>query len=432
MIARVKSSLSSPSVRAAASMPWISGTRGSSRPITPVDATPTWSGSIPRASAAAACAARAVSSPRSPSETLALPAFATIARSSSVRASLLTATGAPTSALEQKRAAETTSARVAHEHADVQAVGLDPGGDARRAEARRQRGRVELGRVRGRFDPARAEEGHGACSRPSASGSPSIRFRSWSACDAAPFQRLSIAANASTRPVAGSTVAKTRAMLVSRTSRTPGRHVGQLDERLAVVEARVYVGDLGGRQLLAGAHVATREQALVERHEVRDERDPELVGAELLLELRAVAVALDLVRVDVLGDRREVRRLGRAAARARHARLRVDDDVLDHVAERREREDRGGRVATGAGDQIGALDLVAVQLRQPVDRPAEQAGRLVRLVVALVARAVQAEVGRQVDDLQPAVQQVLDDRRRRAVRVGDERGVGALATTSGS
>ena len=49
-----------------------------------------------------------------------------------------------------------------------------------------------------------------------------MRFRSWIAWPAAPFQRLSIAANTSTRPVAGSTVAWIRQRLVSRTSRTPG------------------------------------------------------------------------------------------------------------------------------------------------------------------------------------------------------------------
>jgi hypothetical protein len=43
---------------------------------------------------------------------------------------------------------------VGEQHADVQALGLQPRGHARRAEARRQQRGFELGRVRGLFDPA--------------------------------------------------------------------------------------------------------------------------------------------------------------------------------------------------------------------------------------------------------------------------------------
>ena len=62
-------------------------------------------------------------------------------------------------------------------------------------------------------------------------------------------------------------------------------------------------------------------------------------GAEgFLLELRGVPVALDLVGLDVLGDRHEVGGLGRLPARARYAGLRVDHHVLDVLTERPERE----------------------------------------------------------------------------------------------
>ena len=53
------------------------------------------------------------------------------------------------------------------------------------------------------------------------SSMPSITFMFCTACPAAPFQRLSIAANASTRP-SGDAVAWIRQKFVSRTSRTPG------------------------------------------------------------------------------------------------------------------------------------------------------------------------------------------------------------------
>ena len=56
--------------------------RGSSVPITPVEATPTWSGSTPSASAAAACMAqRGLERRARPSPTLELPELATTARS---------------------------------------------------------------------------------------------------------------------------------------------------------------------------------------------------------------------------------------------------------------------------------------------------------------------------------------------------------------
>jgi hypothetical protein len=66
-----------------------------------------------------------------------------------------------------------------------------------------------------------------------------------------------------------------------------------------------------------------------------------------------------------------------------------------------------------------------VGLGQAVDGLAQQLGRLVRLVVRLVARAVEPEVGRQIDDLEPTLAQRAHGRRRRLVRVRDERSLGA-------
>ena len=80
----------------------------------------------------------------------------------------------------------------------------------------------------------------------------------------------------------------------------------------------------------------------------------------------------------------------------------------------------------GPGHQVGLRDLVAVQLGQAVDGLGEQLRRLVRLVPVLVARLVEPEVGGQVDDLEAALAQRLDRRRRGLVRVGDQRGVGPV------
>ena len=147
---------------------------------------------------------------------------------------------------------------------------------------------------------------------------------------------------------------------------------------------------------------------------------------ELLLDLGGVAVARHPVGVDVLVDGHEVGLLGGGAPGARHARLGVDDDVLDQpcARQRREREQRRGRIAAGVGDQRGAADLLAVQLGQPVDGLVEQLGRLVLAVPPLVHRRVaQAEVGAQVDDAHAPLAQRADQRRGGAVGVGDDRGV---------
>ena len=160
---------------------------------------------------------------------------------------------------------------------------------------------------------------------------------------------------------------------------------------------------------------------------MRNERRRAEVGVELGL----VAMPLDLVRRQVLRDRDEVRRLGRLAAGAGHAGLRVDERVRGEVLQRQQRQQRGGRVAARRGHELRVADLVAVQLGQPVHGLVEQLRRRMRPVPALVQLARDAEVRGQVDHLQPARAQVLDGRRGRAVRVGDERRVAALGDAVG-
>ena len=135
----------------------------------------------------------------------------------------------------------------------------------------------------------------------------------------------------------------------------------------------------------------------------------------------------DAVGHEVLGHRDEVRLGGGRAAGAGDAGLRVDDDVGDRAAARQrgQREQRRRRVAAGVGDEVGAGDLLAVDLGQAVDAGAEALGRAVLAVPALVGRPVaQAKVGGEVDDAHAALEQRVDDGRRRAVRVGDDRRVG--------
>ena len=94
------------------------------------------------------------------------------------------------------------------------------------------------------------------------------------------------------------------------------------------------------------------------------------------------------------------------------------------AGERGEREQRRGRIAAGVGDEVGGRDLVAVDLGQAVHAAAEQLGRAVLAVPALVGRLVaQAEVGGQVDHAHAALAQLRDDGRGGAVRIGDDRGL---------
>ena len=131
-----------PARRSAARTPPSTGSRGSSTPITPVEATPTCAGSSPSPSAAAACIASAVSRPRWPSPTFEQPELAATARRPPRSARRETITGAPTRALLVKRAADTVSAASETSTPDVEALGLDAARHAGGAEAGRQRGRL--------------------------------------------------------------------------------------------------------------------------------------------------------------------------------------------------------------------------------------------------------------------------------------------------
>ena len=116
-------------------------------------------------------------------------------------------------------------------------------------------------------------------------------------------------------------------------------------------------------------------------------------------------------------------RLGLAAG-ARDAALGIDHEVADQPGprQRRQRQQRRGRVAAGRADDRDRrvdqrLELGAVELRQAVDRAVEEVGpRVLEAVPArVVGRVAQAEVGPEVDD-----------RGARGGEVGDEPRAGAV------
>ena len=92
----------------ARAIPLIATPASSGTPITPVEATATWSSGAPPAIDAAPCMRAASSKPRLPVAALALPELATITRSASSRVrSLVSTTGAASTPERVNRAAET-------------------------------------------------------------------------------------------------------------------------------------------------------------------------------------------------------------------------------------------------------------------------------------------------------------------------------------
>ena len=127
----------------------------SGTPMTPVEATATWSSRTPAAIEAAPCMRAASSSPRRPVAALALPALATTTRiASSRQRSCVSSTGAASTPERVKRAALVGVGRVGDQQAEVQAAArLQAAGHARRPEALGQAG-LGLGDVVGRLRPS--------------------------------------------------------------------------------------------------------------------------------------------------------------------------------------------------------------------------------------------------------------------------------------
>ena len=111
-------------------------------------------------------------------------------------------------------------------------------------------------------------------------------------------------------------------------------------------------------------------------------------------------------------DLREVCPLGRRLAGARHTRLGVDDDVgvrqeQARLHERRQRQERRGRVAAGIRHELGPRHGAALPLGEAVG---DARGHIVRLRVPARAEpgVAQAERAGQVDDAHARA----DERRR--------------------
>ncbi len=222
-------------------MPATSLSRGSSRPITPVEATPTalgldvqrlgCRGLLGPGRCQAALAVGHVRRCRSwPSPPAGRPA----------RHSGDTTTGAATQRVAGEARGRGGASRSEASRPTSRPSGLMPGRDARARKPSRQRRGRQLLHVVGRARPsASAKKRH---SSPSVSGSPSIRFRSCTAWPAAPFQRLSMARHGE-HAAAGDRPVHPRAVGAAHVGGV-GRLVDDVHERLVrigVVQQRPHV-----------------------------------------------------------------------------------------------------------------------------------------------------------------------------------------------
>ena len=133
-------------------------------------------------------------------------------------------------------------------------------------------------------------------------------------------------------------------------------------------------------------------------------------------------MAADVVGRDALVALRVmIGELGRPPSAA-HAALGIDDDVValneSSLQQRRQGENRRGRIAAGVGHERGRRDLGSIQLRQTVYDLAQALGVGVLLAVPLGEDfgIVEAIVGAEVDDPRAGGQQVRNHGAAGAVR----------------
>jgi len=134
-------------------------------------------------------------------------------------------------------------------------------------------------------------------------------------------------------------------------------------------------------------------------------------GVQGSLDLDHVPVRADRVGLEVLVPLGEVvLRLGLAPGTA-HAAGGIHDHLVwinqPGLQQRQDPQGRGCRIAARIGDQPGAADLLAVQLRQAVNGVGQilQVGMLLVVPLFVVGRLLQPIVGGEVNHAEPRLQQ---------------------------
>ncbi len=183
-----------------------------------------------------------------------------------------------------------------------------------------------------------------------------------------------------------------------------GRVVEHSRERLTRIELSVRVLQLFERPFQV--EVARGEDASGHRDEVRHERDMNLTVpaelAQLLSQLRKVAVAADRIGADRLVDLAEMDPNAGGPPGPTDARLGVDHEIGRGKPSRHrgcEGEDRRGRVTARHGDECSVPQLALMELGQPEHRLGEQVrlGMLLPVPDRVLRRIVQTKIRAHVD-----------------------------------
>ena len=203
------------------------------------------------------------------------------------------------------------------------------------------------------------------------------------------------------------------------------RLTGQSYERCCLIGRFHRVGHITRRRARPHARVDRFENAPVERHEVRHERDGR---AQFLFDFGLMPMTEHAVcghAPVILGKMRPVARL---LARARDPRLCVDHDVAcqqSGLGQRLERKQRGGGVAARVRNELCRPDLSVIALCEAVYRL--QGAQLRRWIPFLArGRVAQPERAGQVYDADAAADEDWSDGRRRFLRQGQENDVGLV------
>jgi hypothetical protein len=186
-------------------------------------------------------------------------------------------------------------------------------------------------------------------------------------------------------------------------------------ESLVLVEFRKKIVQRVAGDVLLQIDISRGEHAARHRHQVRRKRNCKLASqklAQLLLDLRRVAVFAQTVRGDRFVGFAKMRRLSEFAPGSRNTGFGIDDDglrirpVLLH--ERSQRQNCAGRVAPRIGHQLRFLYFVPMQFRQSVNRLLDDLRIEVRRLVpvAVYLRIVQSIISAEVDDFAIAFHQL--------------------------
>ncbi|OIQ73395.1 hypothetical protein GALL_449670 [mine drainage metagenome] len=217
-----------------------------------------------------------------------------------------------------------------------------------------------------------------------------------------------------------------------------GQHVDKCLARVKLAVKRLQIGLLTlGRQpgVESGVHAADHGDEMRHEHAIDfgAARSDAGNAAQLFVDLRAVAMALDAVGLEIVRRLAEQQADFRLASRSRNARSAVGDQVVSLDQPRRAQQWgvaqlHRGRVTTRVGDDARLGDGLAVEFDQAVRGLVQEfgAGVLHAVPPGEFVQVLQAEVGGQIDDAHAGIDQAAGLRHRHAMRGGEKHHVAGV------